>query len=208
MRAQNIGGSTSAAITSKCAVNPMPMDGGENITSGFLGRAYRKGKRMTRKPDVTIGPDDNPYMLRWFLIPRNPFFNIYRHHILRGDDDRALHDHRSWNISIVTSGGYWEFQPINPKTYARDLAAGHRDLHKGIFRQPGSIVFRRAATPHRLELRHEWWSLESKGPTIPAKTIFIKGPDFREWGFWCERGWKRWQDFLGGEYGKFGPGCD
>jgi hypothetical protein len=46
----------------------------------------------SRPPDFVIG-GDSPYMLRWWIIPRNKFFNIYLHRFLRSDDDRALHDH-------------------------------------------------------------------------------------------------------------------
>ena len=45
--------------------------------------------RPTRDPDMLIGPPDDPYMLRWWLIPRNPEFNVYYHRILHDDDDRA-----------------------------------------------------------------------------------------------------------------------
>lgn len=43
--------------------------------------------------DFTIGGHERPYLLRWFIIPRNRFFNIYLHKFLRSDDDRALLDH-------------------------------------------------------------------------------------------------------------------
>ncbi len=42
-----------------------------------------------RKPDFIIGGPENPYLLRWYLIPQNRFFNVYLHKILRSDDDRA-----------------------------------------------------------------------------------------------------------------------
>jgi hypothetical protein len=44
---------------------------------------------MKRAPDQVIGGRERPYMLRWYLIPRNRFCNIYLHHFLRSDDDRA-----------------------------------------------------------------------------------------------------------------------
>jgi hypothetical protein len=48
-------------------------------------------------------------MRRWWVIPRNKFFNIYLHHFLHSDDDRALHDHPWWNVSILLrSGSYVE----------------------------------------------------------------------------------------------------
>lgn len=31
-------------------------------------------KPWRRKPDFIIGPEDNPYLLRWWLLPRNTTF--------------------------------------------------------------------------------------------------------------------------------------
>ena len=45
-----------------------------------------------REPDFIIGDDHDPYLKRWWLIPRNPLVNVYLHQILRSDEDRALHD--------------------------------------------------------------------------------------------------------------------
>lgn len=39
-------------------------------------------------PHFYIGGIAKPYLLRWFLIPRNPWFNIYLHKFLCDDDDR------------------------------------------------------------------------------------------------------------------------
>jgi hypothetical protein len=64
-----------------------------------------------REPDCVIGPPDNPYLRRWWLIPRNRWFNLYLHNILRDDDDRALHDHPWANLSILLRGAYREVTP-------------------------------------------------------------------------------------------------
>lgn len=57
-----------------------------------------------RAPDFVIGRTGDPYMERWWLIPRNRFFNIYLHRFWRSDDDRALHDHPWVNLSILLKG--------------------------------------------------------------------------------------------------------
>jgi hypothetical protein len=59
-----------------------------------------------RRPDVRIPGDITipPYMLRWWKIKRNAFFNVYYHIVRRSDDDTALHDHPWWNFSIVLEG--------------------------------------------------------------------------------------------------------
>ena len=59
------------------------------------------GKAAKRPPNAIIGGPENPYLLRWWLIPRNRWFNVYLHQFKRSDDDRALHDHPWINASIV-----------------------------------------------------------------------------------------------------------
>lgn len=138
-----------------------------------------------RKPDFIIGARDNPYLLRWWILPRNRFFNIYLHHILRDDDDRALHDHPWWNISIILKGCYDE---ITPKRKFR--------------RKRWSIVFRRATTSHRLVL-----PIINGGISF-CWSLFITGPRVREWGFHCPKGWVHWKDFVDEtDSGNVGIGC-
>ena len=48
---------------------------------------------IKRPADFVIGPPERPYLLRWWIIQRNRFFNIYLHKFLRSDDDLAL---RTW----------------------------------------------------------------------------------------------------------------
>jgi hypothetical protein len=135
-----------------------------------------------REPDFVIG--DN-YLVRWWIIPRNRWFNIYLHNIRRSDDDRALHDHPWWNCSIVLAGCYDEVTP------------------RGTFRRhAGSFVFRRATAQHRLEMP------VTNGETGNTWTLFITGPRVREWGFWCPQGFVHWKWFTDPEdSSKTGRGC-
>lgn len=144
-----------------------------------------------REHDFEIGEADAPYLLRWHLVPRNRWFsNIYLHRILRSDDDRALHDHPWWNISIVLRGGYWEYKPF--------IIMGRKTVLP-IWRGAGAIVFRRPAAAHRLEID------PSVGPTW---TLFITGPKVREWGFLCPKGWRHHDEFAAaGSPGQIGQGC-
>ena len=145
--------------------------------------AWAKG----RKPNMVIGGMERPYLLRWFLIPRNPIFNVYVHCFLRSDDDRALHDHPWVNLSILLSGEYVEHQ----------IAAGgintrsRRVAGDWYFRPSGKIA-------HRVEIDKPCWSL------------FITGPRYRTWGFHCpEQGWIPWQRFTSADDpGAIGKGCD
>lgn len=122
--------------------------------------------------DFRIPPNNDvpAYMHRWWRIPRNAFFNIYYHVVLRGDDDRALHDHPWWNFSIILEGGYYE--------HTIDEGGINRKVWYG----PGTVRFRRAGTfAHRLELHR--YGGTSDGGEMPVKTIFITGPVLRRWGF-------------------------
>lgn len=151
--------------------------------------AYRWATRQMfrRAPDFVIGEPDRPYLRRWWIIPRNRFFNIYLHEVLRSDDDRALHDHPWWNCSIVLAGGYVEHV----------IRAG--GIEAAIERRAGAIKFRWARAAHRLEVKagHR------------AITLFITGPRIRHWGFHCPKaGWVHWQTFCApADKGQVGRGC-
>lgn len=154
-----------------------------------------------REPDFIIGKPGSPYLRRWYVIPRNRFFNIYLHNMVRSDDDRALHDHPWWNLSVVLRGGYYEFmpqyRPLYPDIAIDVMTSNPQRKWRGV----GSLVLRRPADSHRLELP-PW-----KGRT--SWSLFITGPKLREWGFWCPRGWKVWTSFVDmTDTGKIGPGCE
>ena len=148
-----------------------------------------------RPPDFIIGGQERPYLLRWFVIPRNPVFNIYLHQFLRSDDDRALHDH-PWlfNLSWLLRGEYVE----------HTIRAG--GVLDRTHRCAGAIKLRFGAAPHRVELVD---GDHPEGPSRPCWTLFITGPRIREWGFYCmERGWVHWKRFTApNDKGAVGPGC-
>lgn len=148
-----------------------------------------------RKFDVRIpGTAMLPaYMLRWWKIKRNAFFNIYYHHVRRSDDDTALHDHPWWSFSIVLEGGYWEHRIKDGGVHVKTWMA------------PGSVLFRRSGSQaHRLELDRvgviPGLTLEShRMEELPVKTIFITGPVLRRWGFHHTDSWVdayEWDDYL------------
>lgn len=112
---------------------------------------------MKRQPDLILpgGKGEPDYMRRWWLWPRNRFFNAYLHKLGSSDDARAYHDHPWFNVSIILKGSYREH------------------FHDGTskVRRAGHIVFRSALTLHRLEIIE------------PVLSLFITGPRVREWGF-------------------------
>ena len=143
---------------------------------------------QSRPPDFVIGGADDPYLKRWWVIPRNRFFNIYLHNFLRSDDDRALHGHPYlFNGSFLLEGSYVE----------HTISEG--GIHHQAHRCAGERKWRWGAAPHRLELTDG-----------PCWTAFVTGPRVREWGFYCvERGWVSWQDFTApAAPGEIGRGCE
>jgi hypothetical protein len=154
----------------------------------------RRAERVTRPPDFIIGDRADPYMLRWWILPRNPVFNVYLHKFLRDDEDRANHDHPWQSVSISLTESMIEHYVACPR--------GMEPFQATRFVFPGDVVFRSAKFAHRMVV-----------PTRGAMTIFITGPRVRTWGFLCGKdtaagGWRPWYDFVGRDKGQIGRGCD
>jgi hypothetical protein len=158
---------------------------------------------LMREPDFVVGQPLDPYLHRWWILPRNRFFNVYLHCFLRSDDDRALHDHPWHSFSLLLSGECVE----------HTIDAG--GIHQRRWLCVGDIRYRDAAFAHRIELplrqdigaaKLQPWRMD----TDPCWTLFITGPVLRDWGFHCaERGWIPWQTFLDpDDKGLVGKGCD
>lgn len=144
-------------------------------------KLWPKALTIHRAPDFVIGDAGDPYLNRWWIIPRNAWFNIYLHEFVRSDDDRALHDHPWVNLSILLRGSYLE--------HFLD----------------GRVKMRKAWRPWAP------WRLTFRFPKeARVWTLFITGPKVRTWGFHCPRGWIPWTEFVeqtpGGN--KAGKGCD
>lgn len=158
--------------------------------SGFnVANAFRQWWRGWRsgEPHFIIG---QRYLLRWYVIPRNPWLNVYLHKFLHDDEDRALHDHPWWFISVMLWGRYSEVVK-----------------EQVIERRAPSIAFRSATHAHRVMLWREFGNL------VPCWTLVVTGKVVRDWGFLCPQGWRHWKEFTAyddgnGDYGQVGKGCD
>lgn len=169
----------------------------------------------TRRPpdfEVIRGDNNDTYLRRWWLIPRNNWFNIYLHNMIL-DDDATLHDHPYWSLSLVLTDGLDENYVKRP-----DKIWSNQDLYKivdGRFVMEyaaqsrrisaGDLVWRGKHFAHQLIVRHDAW------------TIFITGPRVKAWGFWCPRGFRKWDQYVSvtqdpsgkmqGGQSKMGIGC-
>ncbi|QNJ56291.1 hypothetical protein SEA_OHGEESY_62 [Gordonia phage Ohgeesy] len=141
---------------------------------------------VSGRPHQVIGGAEDPYLRRWYLIPRNPLINVYLHQFLRSDDDRALHDHPWWFVSLILRGEYEEIHERGRN-----------------WRGAGSLAFRRAEWRHRVKLVDRVTRVNGRPVLNPAPcwTLIITGRRTRSWGFWCPN-WVRSQ------YTRHGWECD
>jgi Holliday junction resolvase RusA-like endonuclease len=93
------------------------------------------------------------------------FGGLYIHEFERPDNDRCMHDHPWWFITLVFRGGYWE-----------ETSTGRH------WRRPGSLLFRKATFAHRIDLE----------PGRKAMSLVLVGEKSRGWGFYTPEGWKPW----------------
>lgn len=165
----------------------------------------------SRPPDFIVGGEETPYLLRWYLsswsrydrlnpplwanITKRLLPNIYLHKFMRSDDDRALHDHPWFNLSILLKGSYIE----------ETISKG--GIKRRIERSAGELKVRSPWAAHRVELLRDGLLEE------PCWTLFCTGPRVREWGFHCpDAGWVMWKDFVSvegtGNVNNIGKGCN
>lgn len=140
---------------------------------------------LARRPHQIIGGEDDPYLLRWYVIPRNPVLNIYVHKFLR-DDDRALHDHPWWFVSAILKSGYIEHFEEDGREMMR-CRTSVLDVRSPFWWR--CIAFRPATWRHRVALPHGFNAqgrADSAVPRVPCWTLIVTGPRVRTWGFWCK----------------------
>jgi len=92
---------------------------------------------------------------------------IRLHDILRSDEGRDPHDHPWPYLTVILRGGYWE-ERYNDTGEVVDVQ----------WRGPGSVLFRRAGSWHKLVLPGEMGQR-----CAPCTTLFITGPYVQSWGF-------------------------
>ncbi len=142
------------------------------------------------------------YMTRYFIIPRNRWFNVYLHRYTGSDDDRALHDHPWKSVSFLLKGRITEIleDGINhPPESEFDVLNNMQLVMEGKIKRIKKFkpVVRSPEHKHRL-------CIETK----TAWTIFMTGPKVRDWGFHCNKGWVHWRDFTDPSGNKVGRGCE
>lgn len=139
-------------------------------------------ERHDRKRVIMDRVDNEPYLERYyiFLKDRKRFpFNVFLHKFLKGDPD-DVHDHPWPYATLILAGGYYEWIPtFNPYT-------GDKVGETRYWRGPGHFRICKPTSYHRIEL--------AEGVT--AWTLFMPGPQRREWGFWVKNKWIHNDNYL------------
>jgi len=138
-------------------------------------------EKIGRKRIVLDRASSEPYLERYYLFlkDRNRFpFNVFLHKFLKSDPD-DLHDHPWPYATIILKGGYYEWTPVYNKD-GRKITEVSRWCGPGHFRLCGANSF------HRIEL----------DPNVTCWTLFMPGPQQREWGFMVKGTWVQWQKYI------------
>jgi hypothetical protein len=131
-------------------------------------------EKIGRKRIIMDRESNEPYLERYyiFLKDRKWFpFNIFLHKFLKSDPD-DVHDHPWPYATLILRGGYWEWIP---QFNSQGLKIGEYQ----VWRSPGSFRICGATSYHRIEL----------DPAIECWTMFMPGPQKREWGFLVNNKW-------------------
>ena len=143
----------------------------------FLNLLEKSGRRRIVMDRI----NNEPYLERYYLFlkDRKRFpFNVFLHKFLKSDPD-DVHDHPWPYATVILKGGYWEWIPqFNSK--------GQKITEIAKWRGPGHFRTCGANSYHRIEL----------DPSVECWTLFMPGPQTREWGFLTREGWVQHEQYL------------
>ena len=138
-------------------------------------------ERHDRKRIIMDRESKEPYLERYyiFLKDRQLFpFNVFLHKFLKSDPD-DVHDHPWPYATLILKGGYYEWIPqFNPD--------GTLNCEIRKWRGPGHFRMCKPESYHRVELK----------PGVTAWTLFMPGPQRREWGFLVDNKWIHNDNYL------------
>jgi hypothetical protein len=138
-------------------------------------------ERLDRKRIVMDRVNDEPYLERYYLFlkDRKRFpFNVFLHKFLKSDPD-DVHDHPWPYATLILKGGYYEWIP-------QFNSQGQKIGEIGAWRGPGHFRICSASSYHRIEL----------DPDVECWTLFMPGPQQKDWGFLSKGQWVQWEQYL------------
>lgn len=135
---------------------------------------------------VMINKGGKPYLDRLTFLSIYKWLSIKYHKIMQSDGN-CDHNHPWVFMTIILSGGYYEWTPRTQNDSGETVAFGYGvDGEPEVckWHGPGSIMFRGRNWRHRLALK------DGK----PARTFVITGPELKDWGFFTKSGWIFWEN--------------
>jgi hypothetical protein len=136
---------------------------------------------LGRKRIVMDRINNEPYLERYYLFLKDRTwfpFNIFLHRFLKSDPD-DVHDHPWPYATIILKGGYYEWIPQFNDKNEKIGEIAH-------WCKPGHFRTCSATSYHRIEL----------DPNIECWTLFMPGPQQREWGFLVKNKWIQNEQYL------------
>ena len=138
-------------------------------------------EKFGRKRIIMDRINNKPYLERYYLFlkEREWFpFNIFLHKFLKGDPD-DVHDHPWPYATLILKGGYYEWTPNFDSQGTKISETRH-------WRGPGHFRMCSPNSYHRIELKDG----------ITAWTLFMPGPQKREWGFLVNDQWVQHEAYM------------
>jgi hypothetical protein len=137
-------------------------------------------ERYDRKRIIMDRQYNEPLLTRYYLFlkERKRFpFNVFLHKFHKGDPG-DVHDHPWPYATLILKGGYYEYTP----NFENGKMVGETKHWRG----PGHFRVCSANSYHRIELVSG----------ITAWTLFMPGPQKREWGFLVNNKWTHNDNYL------------
>lgn len=130
-------------------------------------------ERFDRKRIIMDRQYNEPLLTRYYLFLKDRTwfpFNVFLHKFHKGDPG-DVHDHPWPYFTLILAGGYYEYTPI--------MSFGKMIGETKHWRGPGHFRFCSAFSYHRIELKDG----------VTPWTLFMPGPQTREWGFLVKDRW-------------------
>jgi len=137
--------------------------------------------RLGRHRIIMDRENNEPYLERYYIFLRDRTwfpFNVFIHKFIKSDPD-DVHDHPWPYATLILKGGYYEWVPV----FDEDGRISGETRH---WRGPGHFRVCSATSYHRIELN----------PSVTAWTMFMPGPQRREWGFLVNNRWIHNEKYL------------
>ena len=123
---------------------------------------------------------NEPLLTRYYLFLKDRTwfpFNLFLHKFHKGDPG-DVHDHPWPYATLILAGGYYEYTPV--------MSFGEMIGETKHWRGPGHFRICSAFSYHRIELK----------AGVTPWTLFMPGPQTREWGFLVNNRWIHNDNYL------------